>query len=180
MRRLLLVVVVVAMLTALFLFGLFRHSDDRDVPSSLIDKPAPAFSLPLYDRYQGAFGDTFRLADHVGTPMVINFWASWCAPCYAEAPVLQSGYERHRDEGVLFVGVQTQDRDKFDDGRQFLDRFGLSFPNGMDNDSRIGVDYALFGVPETYFVNAEGTVAYKQVGPVTAEVLDQHIEAMLP
>jgi len=178
-RRLVLVLVVVGALTALFLFGLFRGAPDRVVPSSLLGKASPPFALPLYDRYRAEYGDTFRLADHIGTPMVINFWASWCGPCFEEAPVLESAYQRYRDRGVLFLGVQTQDRDKYDDGRAFIDRFGLSFPNGMDNDSRVGVDYALFGVPETFFVNRDGVVAYKQVGPVTPQLLQDQIEAML-
>lgn len=179
MRRLLVVVAVVVVLGSLFLFGLFRGPPNRDVPSQLVGKPAPDFSLPLYERFQDEYGGTFRLSDHVGTPMVINFWASWCNPCFEEAPLLQAAFEHYRDKGVLFVGVQTQDRGHYDAGRKFLTRFGFTFPAGMDNDSAIGVDYALFGVPETFFVDRNGVVAYKQVGPVTEGVLDKEIEAIV-
>ena len=179
MRRLIAVVVVVAVLAGLFVYGLFRGPPNRDVPSNLIGKPAPQFNLPLYQRYQQAFGDTFSLDAHRGTPLVINFWASWCNPCFEEAPLLEQYYQRYRSKGVLFVGVQTQDRDKYDAGRQFIDRFGYTFPVGMDNDSSIGVEYALFGVPETYFVNRQGTVVYKQVGPVTPQVMERELGAIL-
>jgi cytochrome c biogenesis protein CcmG/thiol:disulfide interchange protein DsbE len=180
MRRLIVVVAVVAVLTGLFLYGLFRGPPNRDVPSNLIGKPAPAFTLPLYERYQQAYGDSFSLAAHKGTPMVINFWASWCGPCLEEAPLLEQYYRRYRAKGVLFVGVQTQDRGKYDAGRQFISRFGFSFPVGMDNDSSIGVEYALFGVPETYFIDRSGTVVYKQVGPVTPQVMDRELGAIVP
>ena len=179
MRRLIAVVAVVAVLSGLFLYGLFRGPPNRDVPSNLIGKAAPQFTLPLYQRYQKAYGDTFSLAAHKGTPMVINFWASWCNPCFEEAPLLEQFYQQYRSKGVLFVGVQTQDRDKYDAGRQFIDRFGYTFPVGMDNDSSIGVEYALFGVPETYFVDRTGTVVYKQVGPVTPQVMTKELEAIL-
>lgn len=177
--RLLVVVVVLALLAALFGFGLLRGSPDRDVASVLVGKAAPAFDLPLYERYQPEYGPRFALADHVGRPMVVNFWASWCLPCYEEAPVLQKFWSEHQDEGVLVVGVQTQDRDKRSEGRDFIGRFGLTFPNAYDNDSTVSVDWALYGVPETFFLDAAGNVVAKHVGPVTAEVLARNVEALL-
>ena len=179
MRRLLLVVGVVAALAALFVFGLFSASPDRNVPSNLINKPAPDFDLSLYPRYHDTHSTELSLSSLLGTPMLVNFWASWCIPCYEEAPLLEKYYRRYHDQGVEFIGIQTQDRDKYAEGDAFLDRFDISFPNGMDNDSRIGVDYALFGVPETYFVDAKGTVVFKQIGPVTAEVLDRELTRLL-
>lgn len=179
MTRLLYVIAVVAALAALFLFGLFRAGPDRDVPSNLIGKAAPAFELPLYPRYHDAYGESLSPAALRGTPMIINFWASWCLPCFDEAPLLEQYYRRYAPQGIEFVGIQTQDRDKREAGQAFLDRFDLTFPNGIDNDSRIGVEYALFGVPETYFVDAQGTVVYKQIGPVTPEVMDRELERLL-
>jgi len=179
MKRLIAVIAVVAVLGGLFLYGLFRGPPNRDVPSKLVGRPAPDFSLPLYQRYQKEYGTTFKLSEHKGTPMVINFWASWCNPCFEEAPLLQAAYTRFHDKGVLFLGVQTQDRGHYDAGRKFISRFGYTFPVGMDNDSAIGVDYALFGVPETFFVDRQGTIVYKQVGPVTQSVMTKEIEAIL-
>lgn len=177
--RLLLVVGVLAVLAALFGFGLLRGSPDRDIKSVLVGKRAPAFDLPLYDRYQPEYGTSFALADHVGQPLVVNFWASWCLPCYDEAPVLQEFWEAYQQRGVQFIGIQTQDRDRRDEGRSFLSQFSLSFPNGIDNDSAISVDWALYGVPETYFIDRNGVIAFRHIGPVTADVMTEHLEALL-
>ena len=178
MKRVAVVVTTVAALTALFLFGLLRGAPDRNVPSNLLDRPAPAFVLPVYERYAAAFGPRFDLADHVGRPMVINFWASWCGPCYVEAPFLEDAHRRYGDR-VLFVGIQTQERDARAAGRAFIERFDFTFPNVIDDDSRVSIGYGLFGVPETFFVRADGTVAYKHVGPVDARLLTERVEALL-
>ena len=178
MRRVAVVVTAVAALTALFLFGLLRGSPDRNVPSNLLGRAAPTFDLPVYERFTADFGPRFALADHVGQPMVINFWASWCGPCYVEAPFLESAQRRYGDR-VLFVGIQTQERDALAAGRAFIDRFDFTFPNVIDNDSRVSIGYGLFGVPETFFIRADGTVAYKHVGPVDDVVLTEQVEALL-
>lgn len=179
MRRLLLPIGLVVGLGALFAFGLLRGQPDRDIPSAMIGKAAPTFELPLYARYQPEFGAALASAAEAGTPMLVNFWASWCLPCYDEAPVLQAAWEEYQDSGVLFVGIQTQDRNQHDAGREFIDQFGLTFPNGMDDDSVISVNWGLYGVPETFFVAADGTVAYRHTGPVTAQVLDEQLAAIL-
>jgi cytochrome c biogenesis protein CcmG/thiol:disulfide interchange protein DsbE len=179
MIRVLMVVVVIASLGALFTFGLLRGSPDRNIPSNFLERAVPDFTLPLYERYIAEFGPQFTLSDHVGTPMVVNFWASWCQPCYLEAPHLQLAHQRFGDQ-VLIVGIQTQERDAREAGRAFLDRFNFTFPNVYDNDSRVSVDYGLFGVPETFFVRADGTLLYKHIGPVDTALMTEKIEALLP
>jgi len=177
--RILFVVAIVGGLSGLFLFGLLRGAPDRNVPSNLLDRPVPGFALPVYERYLADFGPVFDLADHTGRPMVINFWASWCGPCYVEAPFLEAAH-RHYGDRVLFVGVQTQERDARAAGRAFIERFDFTFPNVIDNDSRVSIAYGLFGVPETFFVRADGTLAYKHVGPVDAAVMTERVAALLP
>lgn len=177
MTRVLAVVAVVAALGGLFLFGLLRGRPDRDIASNLVGKPAPAFELPLYERYQAEWGPSFESARVAGRPMVVNFWASWCGPCYQEAPALQRAWREFGDE-VVFVGVQTQDRDNRADGLAFLERFDLGFPNVIDDASALSVEYGVFGVPETFFVRADGTVAYRHTGPVDADVLEREINAL--
>lgn len=174
MTRLFTVVGVVAALGALFLFGLLRGAPDRDIPSNLLGKPVPAFDLPLFERYAAEYGPTLAVTPATGRPMVINFWASWCGPCYVEAPHLEDAWRRHGD-AVDFVGVQTQDRNARAAGRSFVDQFGLTFPNVVDDDSRVSISFGLFGVPETFFVHADGTVAYKHAGPVDTALLDEKI-----
>ena len=178
MTRVLAVVAVVAALVGLFLFGLLRGSPDRAIESNILGESVPNFELPLYERYQTSYGPTFSLDAFDGTPRVVNFWASWCGPCYQEAPELEAVYRAYQDD-VLFVGVQTQDKGKLSEGRDFINQFDLSFPNVIDDNSAVSIDYGVFGVPETFFVNADGTLAYKHVGPVTTEVLETQIEALL-
>ncbi len=177
-RRLVPVVAVVAGLTALFLFGLLRGSPDRNIPSNLLNRPVPDFDLPLFERYMSDFGPRLSLAEARGRPLVINFWASWCGPCYEEAPHLQRAWLDHGEE-VFFVGIQTQDRDARAAGRAFIERFDLGFPNVIDDDSRVSIAYGLFGVPETFFVRADGTLQHKFVGPVTESVMREQIGALL-
>ncbi|MBA2665611.1 MAG: TlpA family protein disulfide reductase [Trueperaceae bacterium] len=178
MRRVLVTTAVVGSLAALFVFGLLRGHPDRDIPSNLLGRTAPSFELPLYEHYTAEYGTVLSLAEERGRPMIINFWASWCGPCYDEAPHLERIWNRYRDD-VLVIGVQTQDRDARAAGRAFIDQFGLSFPNVHDNDSRVSITYGLFGVPETFFVRADGTVQYKHAGPVTESMMVEQIEAML-
>jgi len=176
-RRVALVVAIVGGLSALFVFGLLRGAPDRNVPSNLLGRPVPTFVLPVYERYLADFGPRLSLADHVGRPMVINFWASWCGPCYVEAPHLEAAHRRYGDE-VLFIGVQTQERDARVAGRAFIERFDFTFPNVIDDDSRVSIAYGLFGVPETFFVHADGTLDHKHVGPVDARLLTERVEAL--
>ncbi len=179
LRKLLIPLVIALALGGLFFFGLLRGSPDRDVPSNLLGKVAPGFDLPLHVRYQPDYGPTLSSADLIGRPLVVNFWASWCGPCYVEAPVLQTFWEEYQDSGVLFIGIQTQDRGNEADGRKFLSQFGLTFPNGADDDSTISVNWGLMGVPETFFVDKAGNITYKHIGPVTEQVLSQQLATLL-
>lgn len=177
MRRAILSGAVVAGLAALFLFGLLRGQPDRDIPSNLLGRPAPNFELPLHDRYVAEYGPAFSL-EGSGRPTIVNFWASWCGPCYEEAPHLERVWRRYGGE-VQVIGIQTQDRGERAAGRAFIDQFDLTFPNVIDDDSRVSIAYGLFGVPETFFVRADGTVAYKHAGPVNEAMMVEQIEAML-
>ncbi len=178
MTRVLTVGLIIAALVALFLFGLLRGAPDRNVPSSLLGKAVPDFELPVYELYQAQFGPSFRLEDHLGQPIVLNFWATWCLPCRDEAPVLEAFWRRYQDR-ALFIGVQTQERGGQAQGRAFINEFNLSFPNLKDDNSRVSIDYALFGVPETYFILADGTLHYKHIGPVSASLMQQKLEEIL-
>ena len=178
MRRLLTVTAVVGGLVALFLFGLLRGPPDRDIASNLVDKQVPGFVLPVYERYQTTYGPTLDLADYKGKPLVLNFWASWCAPCRDEAPVLETAWRKYGND-VLIVGVQSQDRGARDNGRAFINQFDLSFPNVFDDDSAAFIDYGVFGIPETFFIRPDGTLALRYTGQLTTELLDTQIEGLM-
>jgi cytochrome c biogenesis protein CcmG/thiol:disulfide interchange protein DsbE len=176
--RLFFIVATAGVLSTLFLFGLLRGKPDRDIPSNLIGKHAPAFTLPLHESYWKHLGQSFSLAEHKGRPMVINFWASWCLPCYQEAPELAAAWRKYGSK-ALFVGIQTQDRGRDEEGQSFVNQFALGFPNVIDEQSALSIEYGLFGVPETFFVNSESLVTYRHIGPLTKTVLEDQIRELL-
>ena len=152
---------------ALLAYG-FR-TDSRYIPSPLIGKPAPLFTLTLFD------GSVMRLANLRGRVVFVNFWASWCAPCREEAPALEAASRTYRPRDVVFVGINIQDKEP--DARAFMDQFGITYPNGIDHGTKIAVDYGVYGIPETFIVDRIGRIAYKQIGAMTpttiAAVLDE-------
>ena len=166
------------LLTALFAFGL-QPRDPRDVDSPRLAKTLEDFEAPLFERYRGEYGDTLRYADYAakGTPLVVNVWASWCRPaCWNEAPRLEAAWERYRGQ-ILMIGINFQDDAA--EAEAFLERFGKTYPNVQDPRGRIGIDWGVFGVPETYFIRGDGTLAYKHNGEISPEALQTQIEALL-
>ncbi len=132
---------------------------------------APDFAIPLYD------GPTFRLSEQRGKVVVVNFWASWCPPCREEAPVLERAWRRYRDRQVVFVGLDLWDSEK--DGRAFIRQFGITYPNGPDAKGVAAIDYGLTGLPETFFIRPDGTVARHWIGPLTDAQINAFIEEAL-
>jgi cytochrome c biogenesis protein CcmG/thiol:disulfide interchange protein DsbE len=116
-----------------------------------IGAPAPAFDVPGYD------GKRLRLAAFKGHPILLNFWASWCPPCRAEAPTLESTYERYRSRGVVFIGVDLQN-DTWDASRNFLRGYKITYPVGRDESGTVGRTYRVVGLPTTYFIGRDGTI----------------------
>lgn len=148
------------------------RTDPKSIPSPLVAKAAPAFTLAVLD------GDTLTLESLKGKPALVNFWASWCYPaCYEEAPLLEATWRKYKDQGVMVVGVVIQDKEP--NAREFMRRFGFSFPNGLDPGSKISIDYGVYGVPETFFVNRQGRIAYKHVGALPPELLEAQIQRLL-
>lgn len=145
--------------------GLTR--DPREIPSPLIDKPAPAFSLPQLARPD----QPLQLADMQGKVWLLNVWASWCAACRDEHPVLVE-FAR---QGVLpIVGLNY--KDKRADAEAWLKEFGDPYATSIvDADGRVGIDYGVYGVPETFLIDGQGRIRYKQIGPITPEVLAKEI-----
>lgn len=161
-----------ASVPVLLLLAYGFKTDPKAIPSPLLQKPAPEFQLKAY----GA-GD-ISLAGVKGKPFVINFWASWCYPaCYEEAPLLEASWKKYKDRGLLMIGVDIQDKEA--NGLEFIQRFGFTFPNAPDPGSKVSIDYGVYGVPETFFVDRQGRIAYKHVGALTPELLDQQIALLL-
>ena len=161
----LLPLVIAATLGTLFLWGL-RNNDDT-LPSALLGQPAPEFTLPPV----GGRGDGFSTADLRGEVSLVNVWASWCAPCRTEMPLL---VELAEAGTVRVFGINYKD----DPGAAlaFLDELGNPYTTlGADAAGRIGLDWGVYGLPETFVVDAEGRIAYKHVGPFDRQTLEEDI-----
>ena len=139
----------------------------REVPSPLIDKPAPAFTLPqLHDPSK-----QFSAAEMKGQVWLLNVWASWCVSCRQEHPVLM---DLSRKNIVPIYGLDY--KDKRPEGLAWLQNGGDPYVlSAMDVDGRIGIDYGVYGVPETYVIDKQGIIRYKQIGPVTVQSLQEKI-----
>lgn len=178
MTRIAIVVGVTAILAALFTFGL-RPRDARDLDSEFVGRTMNDFQAPLFERYREEFGETLRYSEYggTGTPLVINFWASWCVPgCWNEAPRLEAAWQKYQGQ-ILMIGVNFQD--ETEDAEAFLDRFGKSYPSVVDARGSVGIEWGVFGVPETYFIRGDGTLSHKHNGEISTETLETQIAALL-
>jgi cytochrome c biogenesis protein CcmG/thiol:disulfide interchange protein DsbE len=111
----------------------------------------------------------FPLSDFRGEVVFLNFWASWCPPCRAEARLLEEAWRQVEDHGIIFLGVNIQDTEQ--GAKRFIEEFAITYPNGRDPQSRIAIDYGVYGIPETFFIDREGRITYKHIGAVGWELL---------
>ena len=137
--------------------------DPRNIPSPVVGRQAPDLDLRLLD------GGVVRLLDYRGRVVFLNFWASWCPPCRAEARLLEETWRQVKERGIVFLGVNIQDTDE--GARRFIEEFGITYPNGRDPQSRIAIDYGVYGIPETFFIDREGRITYKHIGALGWDLL---------
>jgi cytochrome c biogenesis protein CcmG/thiol:disulfide interchange protein DsbE len=150
-------------------FGL--RLDPREVPSPLIDKPAPAFNASVLSRPE----QSLHKQDFAGKVWLLNVWASWCVACREEHPLL---VEFSRRGVVPIYGLNYKDTRLA--GLGWLQRQGNPYTDSLfDPDGRIGIDYGVYGVPETFVIDREGVIRYKHIGPLTADVLRDKIEPLV-
>ena len=136
----------------------------------MVGQPARDFTVQLFD------GGTLTLSQLEGSPVVLNFWASWCTPCRDEAPALERAWQTYRDRGVAFVGVNIQDSDEA--AMAHLAEFGATYPNGPDPSGTITVDYGVIGLPVTFFIGRDGAVERRWVGAIPEWRLAAWVEAL--
>jgi len=161
-----------ALLSLILLLASGLGKDPKMIPSPLVGREAPDFALQLFE------GGALQIKELKGNVVIVNFWASWCYPaCWNEAPRIEAAWQKYKDQGILIMGVVYQDSEK--NAREFIERFGKTYPVGLDSSGRISIDYGVYGVPETFFIDREGKIAYKNIGEMSMEVLTTKIEQLL-
>jgi cytochrome c biogenesis protein CcmG/thiol:disulfide interchange protein DsbE len=134
---------------------------------------APEFTFTTFE------GETISLADLRGKGVVLNFWASWCDPCREEADLLEQTWRREKDNGIIFIGLDYLDQEPA--AKAYLAEFDVTYPNGPDLQSQAARRYGIKGVPETYFITADGQIAKTVIGPVLSQQqLDEYIDLIRP
>ncbi len=165
MKKTLIPLAIFVVLLVFLAIGLTR--DPREVPSPLINKPAPVFSLKqLHDPQK-----TFESKSMLGQVWLLNTWASWCVACREEHPVLM---EYAKTKSVPLIGLDY--KDKPEEGTKWLARFGNPYDLSIsDLDGRVGIDFGVYGVPETFLIDKQGFIRYKHIGPITPDALRDKI-----
>jgi len=165
-RRLAITLLIITPILALLAFGFTR--DSRYIVSPLIAQPATPFTVTTFN------GDKLTLNDLRGKAVFLNFWASWCLPCRAEARDLEAAWQKVKDKNMVFLGVALQDTDK--NSLEFLKEFNVTYLNGKDESGKIGVDYGTWGIPESFFIDPQGRITYKHVGGIRAVLVIAKLE----
>ncbi len=173
--KLLIVLAVVGLAVALSVAGLLimQGSAKNELPanSSGAREAAPNFELVLLD------GKRFQLSDYKGKPVLINFFASWCLPCREEMPVLEKIVGAYEPKGVVFVGIAVDDTEE--KMKDFIARYKVTFPVGLDKTADIQKSFGLYGIPTTYFIDQEGMINYFHSGAVTEDLLEHELDKLL-
>lgn len=160
-------------LLALLGWGLVNNN----APRPEVGRPAPDFPITFFDGYQWEGRQTANLSDMKGNVVVLNFWASWCAPCRDEAPALEATWRKYADQGVIFLGIDYADVEP--KALDFLAEFNVTYPNAPDLGTDISQDYNITGVPETFIIDREGVIAHVQIVPIDEGTLDGIITQLL-
>lgn len=165
----LLCVGLLALLGSQLLVPASNQSDSGNSP--LIGRPAPDFTVAALSTHPVP---TIHLTSLKGKPLLLNFWASWCGPCKHEAPLLQATWQRVQSQGIEFLGIDFQDTQS--DGLSFLQMYGITYPNVVDTNGSVAINYGVTGVPETFFLNRQGVIVHKVIGELTEQTLQSNLQ----
>lgn len=164
------------LMLALIVVGLLLTQGDSTIgsfskPPAEKKESAPPFTLVLLD------GKTFNFGDHKGKPVLINFFASWCLPCREEMPVLEKIAQEYNAKGVVSLGIAIDDTEA--KMKDFVTRYGVTFPVGLDTTTTIQKSFGLYGIPTTYFIDKQGAINYSHSGAVTEDLLRHELDKLL-
>lgn len=160
-RRLSMWVVVVAFMALVAFMGLIGWGLNRAMRGSIVvGDMVPAFTLTTFE------GQTVTSTDYNGQVIVLNFWASWCKPCEQEARELEQAFQYFKDDGVVFLGLAYVDTPP--KALEYINRFGITYPNGPDLATKVSQMFRVRGVPETFVIDRNGRLAYFKAGPFTS------------
>lgn len=165
-RRLLITLGIILPLIGILAYGFSR--DPRYIASPMIGRQAPSFTVTLFD------GGQVSLEQLRGKVVFLNFWASWCPPCRAEARELEAAWQKLKGEEIVFLGIDIQDTER--DARDFLREFNVTYPNGRDASGKIAIDYGVWGIPETFFIDPQGRITYKHVGSLGSAIITAKLD----
>ncbi|HYC87839.1 MAG TPA: redoxin family protein [Thermoanaerobaculia bacterium] len=162
-------VIIAAVLVGVLFMGLGKNP--AEIRSPLIGKAAPTFALR-----QVGTTNTIDISQFRGKPLVVNFWATWCGPCWEEHPVLVAN-ARMLQPNVQFLGVVFQDQE--DKILSFLAQRGSGYPTVVDEAGKTAIAYGVGGVPETYFIDADGVIVAKYNGPMNGDIIREHLQKVM-
>jgi len=139
-----------------------------------VSQLAPEFTLTTLE------GKEVSLEDYRGKLVLLNFWASWCIPCKAEMPLIQEVYEKYQDRGLVVLGMNMTDLDQREDAEKFVEETGVTFPILLDDSGSVSEAYRVISVPTSFFIDPSGVVRNFQLGPMSADQLDEYMSKLLP
>jgi len=135
---------------------------------------APDFTLAALSTHPAP---AIHLAGFKGKPVMLNFWASWCDPCKHEAPLLEATWQHVQGQGVVFIGIDFEDTQS--DALNFLQQYGITYPNVVDSAGSVGISYGVTGVPETFFIDRHGVIVHKVIGELSEQTLQSNLQLLL-
>ena len=148
----------------------------RDGETSEDVEPAPDFEMVLFGTENYTAGDTIRLSQLLGQPVMVNFWFPSCPPCRAEMPDLETTFQRHKAEGLVLIGVQLLGLDSAEDGQAFVDEIEITYALGPDEDTRIFRDYEVTSFPTTFFLDRDHNIVRRWAGFLSLEKMEELVQ----
>lgn len=177
-KRSIIIFVVVSLLNvgllALLWTQLLTPAQSGTQVDPLVGHAAPNFTLAALGMHEPS---TISLSKYKGQPVVLNVWSSTCAPCIAEAPLLQAQWQKTHARGVVFLGIDFQDAQS--DGLHFLQQYGITYPNVLDASGSVAINYGVTGTPETLFINRQGVVVTRVLGELTAQSIQSNLQLIM-